>query len=49
MSVPEPRLGVRYIDAEGRLTPEGMRLLLAVVEALNALETRVEAIEPDDD
>lgn len=53
MSVPTPQLGVRYIREDGKLTPEGMRLLLRMAEAIRALETtatdhetRITILEP---
>lgn len=53
MSVPTPQLGVRYIRDDGRLTPEGMQLLLRMAEAIRALETttadhetRITVLEP---
>ena len=53
MTVPTPQQGVRYIGEDGRLTPEGMRLFLAMIEAIRALEataadheTRIVTLEP---
>ena len=44
--VQTPKAPVRYVDSDGRLTPEGMQLLLAVVARLNDHETRLSALEP---
>lgn len=44
--LPEPNQLTRYVDREGRLTPEGWRLLAAIVELLRAHETRIAALEP---
>lgn len=45
MSVPDPQAQTRYVQDDGRLTPEGMRLFLAWVAKMNDLERRVKALE----
>ena len=45
MSIPEPQAQVRYITADGRLTPEGMQLFLAWLRTLRDHERRLEALE----
>jgi hypothetical protein len=45
MSVQEPQAQVKYIQDDGRLTPEGMRLFLAWVAKMNDLERRIAALE----
>lgn len=44
--VPEPLVSQRLVTPDGRLTPEGIALLLAVVERINNIEPRVAALEP---
>lgn len=44
--LPEPNQLTRYVDREGRLTPEGWALLAAIVELLRAHETRITTLEP---
>ena len=53
MTAPTPQQNVRYIREDGRLTPEGMQLLLRMVKAIRALEavtagheTRITTLEP---
>lgn len=36
----------RFVTPEGRLTPEGMQVLLALVTRLNDHEARIAALEP---
>lgn len=36
----------QYVDANGRLTLEGIKLLQRVVNDLNSLDARVTALEP---
>jgi hypothetical protein len=45
MTVPDPQAFVRYITADGRLTPEGMQLFLAWVAIMRDHETRLAALE----
>ena len=44
--VQTPKASVRYVAPDGRLTPEGMQLLLAAFARLNDHETRITALEP---
>ena len=44
--VQTPKASVRYVAPDGRLTPEGMQLILAVVQRQNDHETRLSALEP---
>lgn len=42
----EPQKTVRYITAEGRLTTEGILMLLSMFNRIKELEARVTALEP---
>lgn len=42
----EPTLAERYIDENGRLTIEGVKLLERIVAMLRDHEARIEALEP---
>lgn len=42
----EPNLIEKYIDADGRLTIEGVKLFQRIIEMLRDHETRIEALEP---
>lgn len=46
MRIPAPQSFQRYVDSEGRLTFEGMRLIQQMVAKINELEERVEDLEP---
>lgn len=46
MTPPDPQQMVRYVDAQGRLTREGMELLQRIVASLKDHETRLTALEP---
>lgn len=48
MNVPveSPQQFTRYVDAEGRLTTEGVIMFQKLVEAIQDLQSRVEALEP---
>lgn len=41
-----PIQGVRYVDADGRLTLDGVLLLQRIVDALEEMEARLQALEP---
>lgn len=41
-----PAQPVQYVDANGRLTVDGMLLIQRLVEAIEALDERVTALEP---
>lgn len=42
----EPSPIEQYVDEEGRLTIEGVKLLQRLVEALRDHESRIETLEP---
>lgn len=53
MSVPKPNAQIRYVQPDGRLTPQGMDLFLRWVAEVNRLATvsadhedRITALEP---
>lgn len=44
--VPAPLVSARYVDADGRLTPEGHAFFAALARRLNDHEARLAALEP---
>ncbi len=46
MSVERPNQAVVYVDANGRLTLEGIKLFLRLIDKLDSLEARIAALEP---
>lgn len=46
VQVQPPQPFIRYVDKEGRLTPEGILLLQRMVEAMADHEARIVTLEP---
>ena len=46
MNVEQPNGIEQYVDKDGRLTLEGIKLLQRIVDALEELDARVTVLEP---
>lgn len=46
MSIPVASPLVKYVDADGKLTQEGLRLFVRVLAKIRNHEERLEALEP---